>query len=301
MKKLSLITLLILISSIATFAQLTLPRESQLQEITQTVGDTKISIVYQRPNVKGREIFGCKTDEIIPKGGPSSYPCLVPYGQVWRVGANENTTFETTNDVTVNGKNLPAGKYGLHAIPGQNEWTIIFNKVNNEWGSFKYDQKQDQLRVTAIPQTGAMQETMSIGFDAVKPTVTEISINWGNIRVPITVDVGDVNGRVLTNLRGQMNAVKPDDFSSPMAAANYVYSQKMTANYAEAVGWLDALLKRRETPNALALKANLLADSGDKTGAIAAAERAIELAKTMNPKPNTSAIEKRLAEWKSGM
>ncbi|MGI9034506.1 MAG: DUF2911 domain-containing protein [Pyrinomonadaceae bacterium] len=300
MKKTILTALFVLISSVAASAQLNLPRESQRQEITQIVGDTKISIVYHRPNVKGREIWGCQTNDFLPKGG-ATYPCLVPYGQVWRTGANDNTTFEVSNDVTVNGQKLPAGKYGLHTIPGPNEWTIIFNKVNNEWGSFKYDQKQDQLRVTAKPQPAPMRETMSINFDAVTPTATEMVIAWEKIRVPLTIDVGDVKARVLTYLRGQMNLVKPDDFSSPVTAANYIYSQKMTENYAEAVGWLDALLKRRETVNALALKANLLADSGNKAEAIAAAERALELAKTMNPKPNTEALEKRLAEWKTRM
>ena len=298
MKQFIFTAFFILSLSAAAFAQLNLPRESQRQEITQTIGDTKITVVYHRPNVKARAIYGCETKDLIPKGNVN-YPCLVPYGQVWRTGANDNTTFEVTNDVSINGQKLPAGKYGLHTIPGANEWTIIFSKVNDSWGSFSYDAKNDQLRVTAKPQTAAIQETMSITFDSETANAAEAVIAWEKIRVPLTIDVGDVNGRVLGYLRDQMKTVKADDFRSPVDAANYVYSQKMTANYAEAIQWLDALLKRRETPNVLGLKANLLADSGKKTEAITTAEHALELAKTITPKPNTAALEKRLAEWKT--
>ena len=299
MKNFTLIAFFILALSAAAFGQLNLPQASQRQEIAQTVGDTKISVVYYRPNVKAREIWGCQTNDLLP-AGEKKYPCLVPYGQVWRTGANDNTTFEVSNDVTVNGQKLPAGKYGLHTIPGANEWTIIFSKTNDAWGSFSYDAKNDQLRVTAKPQTAAMRETMSIEFDGVAGNAAEAVISWEKIRVPLTIDVGDVNARLLTYFRAQMTAVKTDDFRSPVEAANYVYSQKLTANYAEAITWLDALLKRRETVGALGLKANLLADSGKKPEAIAAAEKAIALAKTMEKKPNTDALEKRLAEWKSG-
>jgi hypothetical protein len=149
--KLVLIGILTLLSCANVLAQLNLPRDSQRQEIAQTVGDTRIAVVYHRPNTKAREIFGCQTTDVIPKGNVT-YPCLVPNNQVWRVGANENTTFETNHDLKINGQTLPAGKYGLHAIPSKDNWTIIFNKVNDSWGSFSYKQENDQLRVTAKPQ-----------------------------------------------------------------------------------------------------------------------------------------------------
>lgn len=281
-KTIYLAGILIILSVSNIFAQLSLPRESQRAEIAQTVGDTRIALVYHRPNVKAREIWGK----------------LVPFGEVWRTGANENTTFETSRDLKINGQTLPAGKYGLHTIPNKNEWTIIFNRVNNEWGSFKYDIKQDQLRVTAKPQTAEFRETMSLDFENVKPTTTEVVMRWENLRVPFTVDVGDVNGRVLTEIRKQLTNAKADDFKTPIDAAGYIYSQKMTANYTEAIGWLDASLKSKETANALGLRAYLLADTGKKTEAIALAERAITVAKTANPNANTSELEKHLAEWK---
>src|SRR5215213_5552258 len=299
MKKLLCLSILTFIFAWSASAQLTLPRESQRQEIVQTVGDTRIAIVYHRPNAKGRSLWGCQAKNVVPKGNYEE-PCIVPNGQVWRTGANENTTFEVTNEVKINGQTLPAGKYGLHMIPGNDEWTVIFNKVNTEWGSFKYDEKQDQLRIKVKPQTASeAQETMSLNFENVKPTATEVAVRWEKIRVPFTVDIGDMNSRVLNYIRESMKNLKAEDMRSPTDGAGFVYNNKMTANYEEAIGWLDTLLKKRETPGALALKANLLADSGKTAEAIAAGEKALQLAATMNPKPNTAALEKKIAEWKA--
>jgi hypothetical protein len=282
--KFVLIGIITLFCCVNGLAQLNLPRESQRAEVAQVIGDTRVSLVYHRPNIKSREVWGK----------------LVPYGEVWRTGANENTTFEVSRDVKINGQTLPAGKYGLHTIPNKDVWTIIFNKVNNEWGSFKYDMKQDQLRVTTKPVKAEFQETMSLGFENIKATTADVAVRWENLRVPFTIDVGDVNARTLAEIRKQMSNLKADDFRTPSQAASWIYSQKMTANYAEAIGWLDASLKIKETPNALGLKAYLLADSGKKAEAITAAERAIQLAKTMTPAGNTTDLEKRLAEWKGG-
>jgi hypothetical protein len=279
-----LIGILTLLFVSNAFGQLTLPRESNYSSASQTVGDTKISITYHRPNTKGRKVFGD----------------LVPYGEVWRTGANENTTFETTQDVIINGQKLPAGKYGLHTIPTQNEWTIIFNKVNNEWGSFKYDVKQDQLRVTAKPQAGDFQETMSIAFANIKGNTVDVVIAWENLRVPFTVNVGDINARVLIDVRTQIANAKADDFRTPITGANWILGGKMTANYAEALGWVDKSLAVRETFGGLNLKAQLLAATGKKAEAIKTAEKAIQVGKAATPAANTTNLEKMLADWKAG-
>jgi len=139
-------------------AQLKLPRPSQGGSVTQTVGVTDITINYSRPAVKGRAIFGevsaadnyAKGEGTLddqnkrPKGMP-----IVPYGHVWRTGANEATQFIISDDVLINGQKLPAGSYSLHTIPGKDNWTIVFNGTANQWGSFSYDEKKDTLRVTA--------------------------------------------------------------------------------------------------------------------------------------------------------
>ncbi|HVE58272.1 MAG TPA: DUF2911 domain-containing protein, partial [Pyrinomonadaceae bacterium] len=219
--------------------------------------------------------------------------------QVWRTGANENTTFEVSNDVKINGQPLPAGKYGLHMIPNKDEWTVIFSKTNDSWGSFSYDAKQDQLRVNVKPVTAEMQETMSLGFENVKASTADVAVRWEKLRVPFTVDIGDMNARVLNYIRESLKNVKAEDFRSPMDGANYVYNNKLTANYTEAIGWIDSLLQRKETPGAYALKANLLADSGKIPEAIVAGEKALALAKAMPQPPNTAALEKKIAEWKA--
>ena len=153
MKKLFLLTILLCVLSVGAFAQLNLPRESNRAAISQTIGDTVVSIVYHRPNVKARKVFGGE---------------LVPYGKVWRTGANEATTFEISNDVKINGQVLPKGKYSLHSIPTETEWTIIFNKTADQWGSFEYDAKQDVLRVPAKPQAAGFHETMGLEFENIK-------------------------------------------------------------------------------------------------------------------------------------
>jgi hypothetical protein len=298
MKKLFFTLSFVMICSVGALAQLNLPRESARQEISQTVGDTRIAIVYHRPNVKGRPLWGCQTADVIPKGGVT-YPCLVPTGQVWRTGANENTTFEVSNDVKINGQPLPAGKYGLHSIPNKDEWIIVFNKVNTEWGSFRYDAKQDQLRVTVKPGTGEMQETMSLGFENVKPSTADAVIRWETVRVPFTIDVGDVNARVLADVRKQIAAATADDFRTPAQGAGWVWSNKMTGSYEEAIGWLDKSIAIRETFVNLAAKANLLDATGKTAEAIAVGEKAVAVGKAATPAANTADFEKTLAGWKA--
>lgn len=277
MKKLLLLTIFVLAMSLSSFAQLAPPPESARQEVSQMVGDTKISIAYHRPNVKGRKIWGG----------------LVPYGEVWRTGANNATVFEITNDVTVNGQKLAKGKYSLHTIPGETEWMIIFNKNAEQWGSFRYEMKDDVLRVTAKPATAEFHETMSLEIENVVKNVAEVHIRWDKIAVPFTVDVGDVSGRLLTDVRRRM-------VSEPVQMANYVLNQKMTANYAEALGWLDGSIKIRETFGNLQTKARILAETGNYKEAITVGEKAVQVGKAATPTPaNTVDFEKVLTEWKT--
>jgi hypothetical protein len=283
MKKLFLLTILLFVLSIGAFAQLNLPRESNRAAISQTIGDTVVSIVYHRPNTKARKVWGE----------------LVPYGQVWRTGANEATTFEVSNDVKINGQVLPKGKYSLHSIPTETEWTIIFNKTADQWGSYEYDAKQDALRVTAKPQTAGFHETMGLEFENIKGNTADVVIVWDKVKVPFTIDVGDVNNRFLTEIRRQMSNLKTDDFRTPAQAANWVYSTKITASYPEAVQWLDKSIAVRETFGSLNTKARILADMGRNAEAIAVAEKAIQVGKGATPAANTAALEKLLVEWKA--
>lgn len=282
--KILIVFSIVLLGLSSASAQLKLPRESQLQSVTQTVGDTTVAVVYHRPNVKDRKVFGE----------------LEKYGAVWRTGANDNTTFEVSGDVKINGQLLPKGKYGLHTIPNKDEWTIIFNKVNNEWGSYKYDQKQDALRVNVKALDADLQETMSIEFDNVKLNAADVVIAWEKVRVPFTLDVGDVIGRTLVSVRQQLAAAKTDDWRTPATAANWVLSSKLAANYEEAVKWIDASTKVNENMDNLGLKARLLAALNRKGEAIATAEKAISVGKTAAPVRDTTNLEKMVSEWKAG-
>lgn len=283
MKKLFLLTILLCASSYGVFAQLNLPRESNRAAISQTIGDTVVSIVYHRPNAKSRKVLGG----------------IVPYGEVWRTGANEATTFEVSNDVKINGQVLPKGKYSLHSIPTETEWTIIFNKTAEQWGSFEYNAKQDVLRVAAKPQTAGFHETMGLEFENVKGNTADVVIVWDKVKVPFTIDVGDVNGRFLTEIRRQMLNLKSDDFRTPAQAASWVYSTKITASYPEAVQWLDKSIAVRETFGSLNTKARILAEMGKNAEAIAVAEKAVQIGKASTPAANTAALEKLLTEWKT--
>ncbi len=130
------------------------------------IGDAKITIAYSQPGVKDREIFGK----------------LVPYGKVWRTGANEATTFTTSKDITINGQKLAAGTYTLFTIPGEKEWTIIFNTEMGQWGAYKYDAEKDALKVKATPEKHKATERMT--FSA-KDGV--IYLDWAETRVPLTI------------------------------------------------------------------------------------------------------------------
>jgi len=155
----------------AQSAMLDLPRDSQHAKVIQRVGITDITINYHRPLVKGRKVWGG----------------LVPYGEVWRAGANENTTIEFTDPVSVEGKPLAKGIYGLHMLPTESEWTIIFSKAAASWGSFTYDQSEDALRVTVKPQAGEMREALGYDFDEVTPNSAVVTMRWEKLAVPFKI------------------------------------------------------------------------------------------------------------------
>jgi Protein of unknown function (DUF2911) len=149
-------------------------RVSPKASVMQVVGFTEIKIDYSRPGVKGRTIWGD----------------LVPYNKVWRAGANEATTISFSSDVSIEGKKLPAGKYSLFTIPEKEEWTIIFNKVAEQWGAFEYNETEDALRVSVKPITNnSSTEWFTFSFTDLKPKegTTVINLLWEKIKVPFKV------------------------------------------------------------------------------------------------------------------
>lgn len=289
-----------------SLAQVRTPRPSQKASVTQTIGVTDVTITYSRPGVKGRKIWGDALPSQEAKGEatlddqnarPKDAP-IVPWGHAWRTGANEATQFVVTDDVLINGQKLPAGSYSLHTIPNKDEWTIIFNSVANQWGSFNYDPTKDTLRVKAKAEAvNENQEWLAYSFDPVSDNSAQVNIRWEKLRVPFKVEVPDVKALTLQKARAAVAAAKPDDWRTPFQAANYVLSSDDKTNAAEAMGWLDQSIKVKETYQNLASKARVLAAQGKTAEAVAIGEKAVVLGK--EAKANTTNLEKDIAQWKA--
>jgi len=278
---------------------------SQKASVMQTIGVTDVTISYSRPAIKGRTIFAdappsmearAKGDATLDNqnerkpGEP-----IVPYNHVWRAGANDATVFQVTDDVLVNGQPLKAGTYSLSAIPGKEEWTIIFNNDYGQWGAFAYDAKKDALRVTAKPKTVAeSQELLAYNFDPVTANTATVNLRWDKVSVPFTVEVKDVKA-VWRARTDALIAANPTNEVFPLQAAGTFANDK---NWDEALKYIDQSIKIKPTFRNLSSKANILRNAGRKEEALAAADQAI--AKGKADSVDTSAFEKRVAGWKSG-
>jgi hypothetical protein len=294
-------------SSVA-LGQVVTPRPSQKASVMQTIGVTDVTITYSRPGVKGRKIWGDPTAEQASTKGDATLDnqntrpkdaVIVPWGHVWRTGANEATTFVVTDDVVINGQKLAAGSYSLHTIPNKDEWTIVFNGTANQWGSFNYDPAKDTLRVRTKPQwLDQSQEWLEYSFDPVTENSAQVNIRWEKVNVPFTIVVPDVNATTLAHLKTTVSGAKPDDWRTPMQAGNWVLTNTTPADDAIGMEWLDQSIKIKETFQNLSAKANALYRAGKKDEAIALGDQAIQRGKT--DKVDTSAFEKRLADMKAG-
>lgn len=241
-------------------APLTLPQPSPKARVSQTVGLTDIAITYHRPAVNKRTVWGD----------------LVPWDQVWRAGANENTTIAFSSPVTVNGKPLAAGTYGLHMIPKKDgDWTIAFSNVNWAWGSFTYDEKEDALRVTAKPQPADFQERLSYTFDEPTDGSVDVSLRWEKVRVPFRVEV-DTPSVVMASIRKELRDLPRFSWQGWNQAAAYALRSK--TNVDEAITWADRSIGMQENFNNLRTKAGLLELKGDTKTASALRDRSMKIA-----------------------
>lgn len=235
------------------------PAPSPTCTIKQRVGLTDFEITYSRPGVKGRQIFGG----------------LIPYGEVWRTGANSATKVVASTPFKINGAEVPAGTYGLFTIPGPDEWTIILSKVSQQWGAYRYDQKDDVVRVKtkAVPFS-ELVETFTVEFDAIRDESARIDLVWEKTLVPINIEVD-----VASKLGPQIESVMASDAKDKpyYQAAMWYYDHNLDLK--KASKWVDSAIQQREAFYIVHLKAKILAKLGDKEGAIAAAKRSTELAK----------------------
>ncbi len=173
MKNRFFIFLLLLASIGFTYGQKEQIRVSPKASVMQVVGLTEVKIDYCRPGVKGRTIWGD----------------LVPYNKVWRAGANEATTINFSSDVMIEGKKLSAGKYSFFAIPTKGDWTLIFNKVADQWGAFEYNEAEDALRITVKPQSNGFQEWLTYSFNKTGDKSAVVNLEWEKLKVPFKVEV----------------------------------------------------------------------------------------------------------------
>lgn len=235
------------------------PQPSPAASFKERVGLTPIEIEYSRPSAKGRKIFGG----------------LVPFDQVWRTGANAATKITFGGDVKFGGADVPAGTYALLTIPGEKEWTVILNKVTQQFGAYAYDEKNDLVRVKAKPVALAEPiETFCIGLGNFKSDSAVLSIAWDKTRVPV-----EIKTDLVKTIVPQIEAAMSGDGEKPyFAAAMFYYEHDL--DLALATDWIEAAVM--EQPDALWIvyrKGLILAKSGDKAGALAAANESLAMAK----------------------
>lgn len=240
MKRISIVSSIIAVLALGVSVRgdLSLPDVSQLAVIKQRIGLTDIKITYHRPLVNGRKIWGG----------------LVPLGEVWRAGANENTVIEFGDAVSIEGQALPKGTYGLHMIPTADTWTVIFSKMNTAWGSYTYNQAEDALRVTVQPRPNEMEEALEYEFEDLKADSATITLKWEKLAVPFKVAVSDE--ATFANIAGQMRGRAQYEWDSCNQAANFCLTKKIHLD--EGMKWVNLSIQNEERFENLTTKADLL-------------------------------------------
>jgi len=243
------------------------PQDSPAASVEQTIGITEVSVDYHRPAVKGRAIWGV----------------LVPFGEVWRAGANENTTITFSTPVKVEGKDLAAGTYGLHMLPTASTWTAIFSRNASSWGSFSYSEKEDALRVTVTPVEAPATEWLAYEFGDFSADAATLSLRWEKLSVPIHLAVQTdqlvVDYARNAYLRGQAGF----SWQGPNSAAAYCLRHKL--NLDEALTWSDRSLGMTQNYTNLSVKAGLLEALGHTAEAAPLRQQAVAVA--TEPELNT--------------
>ena len=238
-------------------AQLT-PQPSSTQTVMQDFGMGKINLVYSRPDVKGRKIFGG----------------MEPYGTVWRTGANSATVIKFTDDVSMEGKPVPAGEYGLFSIPGEKEWTIILSKQPKQWGAYNYKEADDFLRFTVkTKHLDDLTETMTLAFTNVSPAACDLQMMWEHSGFTIHLTT-DIDARVMANIDSAMRTDKKPYYQA------IIYYYNNNKDMTKALAWANELEKDKNFPPFVPKlwKARVQLKMGDKTAAIATAQEGAKLA-----------------------
>ncbi|HSK77404.1 MAG TPA: DUF2911 domain-containing protein [Thermoanaerobaculia bacterium] len=269
---------LALFLSASLHAELPVVWDSPRASVVQDIGISTIQVDYYRPAVKGRTIWGG----------------LVPYGEVWRLGANEATRLTVSDPVKVAGEDVPAGTYGLFAIPGAETWTMILSKRPKQWGAYFYKPEEDLLRFEAKPELGPFTEWMTVSLLPAGRDQVTVEIAWEKLRVSFPVAV-DVDRIVWARYEAALADPKAtaDDY---LTAARYAQKRE---RWDDALVWIDKSLALEEGFWGHETKAQLLYRQGKTAEAVSHMEKALALSRGKTPQGYQEGLEKVLAEWKA--
>lgn len=256
-----------------------LPRASPMASVSQTFGYTTATVTYSRPAVKGRVIWGG----------------LVPYGKVWRAGANEATVLELTTDARLNGHLLPKGKYGLFIQPSEKDWTFIFSKTWKTWGAFTYDLKDDALRISVPVQTAEPLERLEYSFENLSDSGATLVAHWEKLKAPVDIRVEFLQ-TAIAKIKEGLPKAKPDDQNAYMNAAKFYWTYNVDRK--QAMEWIDKSIKIKPVYNNLWAKAEMLAEEKKLDEAKKYAKQAREAAsKDPAEAYEVTTIDKTVAGW----
>jgi tetratricopeptide (TPR) repeat protein len=273
----------LLASSVAAYGQsITLPPDgdNERAEVAQQIGMVRAAVDYHSPDVHG------------PNGEDRRgkiWGGVVPWGMhdlgfnnrkgPWRAGANENTVFTVSHPVSIEGKPLAAGRYGLHMLAGEGEWTIIFSKNSSSWGSFSYDQSEDALRVTVKPEKAPYREWLTYDFTDRRPDRATVALLWEELRVPFTITVPDPQALYIDNMRLELRNAAGFRWQSWQAAAQYCLQQNR--NLPEALTWAETAITLpgigQTNFSTLSTKAQILAKMSRTEESAAVMAKALDL------------------------
>ncbi|MDC6390036.1 DUF2911 domain-containing protein [Maribacter sp. PR1] len=288
MKVVGLFILLLLWTTIG-WSQITHPKASPFTRIEQEVGLSKISLEYSRPAVRNRKVFGIQAD---------GKPALVPYGRIWRVGANESTKITFDSDVKIEGNDLPKGTYALYIFPYENQWEIVFHKNTSHWGDGRdnYNPEEDALKVSVLPlKTLAFQENILIYFDELQHDSAQLIIHWASTKVQVSLSF-DTTSTMDLEIQQKLQ-------DNPSAQTYYEvarYYQEQGIRLDEALSYLEkALEKGGGTYYFYRVKSLVEADLGNYKDAIVTASKSLRLADAEKKDEFVRLNQKSIKLWKS--
>lgn len=262
MKQLTML-LVALLATVTLSAQIRTPAPSPNATVTQTVGLAKVTVEYSRPSVKGRKIFGD----------------LVPFGKVWRTGANKITTIKFDQPLTINGKSIPAGSYGWYTFPSATAWTVALNSDDKQWGAYEYDEKKDVLRISVVPEKMKQsQEHLGIAFEKFTTTSADLVLRWEKTAIRLQL-VHDPHPQIMEQIASTL--AKPDAKADDYYAAAEYYRDK-NIDLPQAYAWANKVLETEKMWWSYYLRASIAAKMGKCAEAVADAKISIEGARKDN-------------------